>query len=76
VSSNLRLDPSYFHSTEVGGGSAGRRDQAREELCWEPRVRIDEFVRRMVDFDPKRARHEKMLSEAAHVFMPRGVAAI
>jgi hypothetical protein len=55
---------------EVLPGDATR---AREELCREPPVRTDEFVRRMVGFDPKRARQEEMLSEAAHVFTPRGV---
>jgi GDPmannose 4,6-dehydratase len=70
---HVKIDPHYFRPTEVEV-LQGDATRAREELCWEPRVRIDELVRRMVDFDLELARQEKTLSEAGHVFMPRGAA--
>ena len=70
---HVKIDPRYFRPTEVDA-LQGDASKARAELEWEPRVRIDELVRRMVDFDLELARQEKTLTEAGHVFTPRGVA--
>ncbi len=71
---HVEIDASYFRPTEVEilQGDASR---AREHLGWEPRVKIDELVRRMVGFDYELARQEKTLTDAGHIFTPRGVAA-
>ncbi|WP_047866011.1 GDP-mannose 4,6-dehydratase [Rubrobacter aplysinae] len=70
---HVEIDPGYFRPTEVEA-LEGDATKARETLGWEPRVRIDELVRRMVDFDFELARQEKTLKEAGHAFVPRGVA--
>jgi GDPmannose 4,6-dehydratase len=70
---HVNIDPRYFRPTEVDA-LQGDASKARAKLEWEPRVRIDELVRRMVDFDLELARQEKTLTEAGHVFTPRGVA--
>lgn len=70
---HVEIDPHYFRPTEVEllRGDASR---AREALGWEPRVGIDEMVRRMVEHDLELSRQERTLTEAGHVFAPRGVA--
>lgn len=70
---HVEIDPRYFRPTEVEV-LQGDATRAREELGWQPQVGIDELVRRMVDFDLELARQEKTLTEAGHVFTPRGVA--
>lgn len=69
----VEIDARYFRPTEVDilQGDATR---AREKLGWEPGVSIDELVRRMVEHDLELARQEKTLTEAGHLFLPRGVA--
>ena len=69
----VAIDSRYFRPTEVEA-LQGDATRAREELGWEPRVRIDELVRRMVEFDLELARQEKTLTEAGHVIAPRGAA--
>jgi GDPmannose 4,6-dehydratase len=70
---HIEVDPRYFRPTEVDilQGNAGK---ARKELGWEPHVMIDELVRRMVEHDLKLADQERTLTDAGHVFWPRGVA--
>lgn len=70
---HVEIDPGYFRPTEVGA-LEGDAAKARKVLDWKPRVRIDELVRRMADFDLELARQEKTLKEAGHAFIPRGVA--
>ncbi len=70
---HVEVDPRYFRPTEVEV-LQGDATKAREKLGWEPRVRIDELVRRMVEFDLELARQEKTMTEAGHVYRPRGVA--
>lgn len=70
---HVEIDPRYFRPTEVEV-LQGDATRARERLDWEPRVEIDELVRRMVDFDLELARQEKTLTEAGHLFRPRGIA--
>lgn len=69
----VEIDPRYFRPTEVDI-LHGDATKARKRLGWEPRVSIDELVRRMVEHDFELARQEKTLTEAGHVFLPRGVA--
>jgi GDPmannose 4,6-dehydratase len=69
----VERDPRYFRPTEVDI-LQGDVTKARNKLGWKPRIKIDELVRRMVEFDLELARQEKTLAEAGHVFAPRGVA--
>ncbi|MBA2344263.1 MAG: GDP-mannose 4,6-dehydratase, partial [Rubrobacter sp.] len=70
---HVEIDPRYFRPTEVRA-LQGDATKAREKLGWAPRVKIDELVRRMVEFDLEIARQEKTLTEAGHIFTPRGTA--
>ena len=69
----VRIDPRYYRPTEVEAlrGDAGK---ARARLGWEPRVGIDELVRRMVAHDLELARQELTLRDAGHVVVARGMA--
>jgi GDPmannose 4,6-dehydratase len=69
----VERDPRYFRPTEVDI-LQGDVTKARKILGWEPRIKIDELVRRMVEFDLELARQENTLTEAGHVFAPRGAA--
>jgi GDPmannose 4,6-dehydratase len=69
----VEIDPRYFRPTEVEK-LQGDATKMKEQLGWQPRVGIDELVRRMVDSDFELARQERTLTEAGHIFMPRGVA--
>src|SRR5215212_6131666 len=69
----VEIDARYFRSTEVEE-LQGDASKARDRLGWEPRVKIDELVRRMVESDLELARQERTLTEAGHVVMPRGTA--
>jgi GDPmannose 4,6-dehydratase len=71
---HVEVDPRYFRPTEVET-LQGDAAKARERLGWEPRVGIDELVRRMVDHDLELARQERTLTRAGHAFTRRGVAA-
>ena len=70
---HVEIDSHYFRPTEVEF-LQGDATRARRVLGWEPRVGIDELVRRMVEHDLELARQERTLTEAGHVFAPRGVA--
>jgi GDPmannose 4,6-dehydratase len=70
---HVEIDPHYFRPTEVEV-LQGDATRARRVLGWEPRVGIDELVQRMVEHDLELARQERTLTEAGHVFAPRGVA--
>jgi GDPmannose 4,6-dehydratase len=69
----VRIDPDYYRPTDVDA-LRGDATRARSTLGWEPRVGIDELVRRMVDHDRELARQERTLRDAGHVVAPRGVA--
>ena len=71
---HVEIDPRYFRPTEVED-LQGDATKARVALGWEPKVGIDELVRRMVDNDYELARQEKTLTDAGHVLALRGVAA-
>ena len=70
---HVEIDPRYFRPTEVEL-LLGDAAKARETLGWEPRVGIDELVRRMVESDLELACQERTLTQAGHAFTPRGVA--
>lgn len=69
----VEIDPRYLRPTEVDL-LQGDATKARQSLGWRPHVRIDELVRRMVVHDLELARQERTLTDAGHVFTPRGVA--
>jgi len=50
----LEVDPKYFRPTEVEAVIADAH-KAREELCWEPKIRFNELVKIMVDADMRMA---------------------
>jgi GDPmannose 4,6-dehydratase len=70
---HVEIDPRYFRPTEVQS-LQGDATKAREKLGWEPRVGLDELVRRMADHDLELARQERTLKDAGYVLMPKGVA--
>jgi len=69
----VKIDPRYYRPAEVDA-LRGDASKARERLDWEPRVGIDELVRRMVAHDLELARQERTLREAGHVVAARGTA--
>jgi len=69
----VRIDPRYYRPAEVDA-LRGDASKARERLGWEPRVGIDELVRRMVAHDLELARQERTLREAGHTVAARGMA--
>jgi len=69
----VEIDSRYFRPTEVER-LQGDATKAREKLGWQPRIRIDELIRRMIDHDLELARQEKTLMDAGHVITRRGVA--
>ena len=69
----VEIDSRYFRPTEVER-LQGDATKAREKLGWQPRIRIDELIRRMTDHDLELARQEKTLMDAGHVITRRGVA--
>ena len=69
----VRIDPRYYRPTEVEA-LRGDASRARARLGWEPRVGIDELVRRMVAHDLELARQELTLRDAGHVVVARGMA--
>ncbi len=70
---HVEIDPRYFRPTEVQN-LQGDATKAREKLGWEPRVGLDELVRRMADHDLELARQERTLKDAGYMLMPKGVA--
>jgi GDPmannose 4,6-dehydratase len=71
---HVEIDPRYFRPTEVED-LQGDATKAREALGWQPRVTLDELVRRMVDSDYEQALQESTLKKAGHVLALRGAAA-
>jgi len=70
---HVEIDPLYFRPTEVQN-LQGDATKAKEKLGWEPRVGLDELVRRMADHDLELARQERTLKDAGYALMPKGVA--
>jgi GDPmannose 4,6-dehydratase len=70
---HVKIDPRYYRPAEVDALRGDAR-KARARLGWEPRVGIDELVRRMVAHDLELARQERTLREAGHVVAARGMA--
>ena len=69
----VKIDPRYYRPAEVEA-LRGDASKARAQLGWEPRVGIDELVRRMVAHDYELARQERTLREAGHAIAARGMA--
>jgi GDPmannose 4,6-dehydratase len=69
----VEIDPRYFRPTEVQA-LQGDATKAREKLGWQPRVKMDELVHRMVEHDMDLALQEKTLTDAGHIFTTRGAA--
>jgi GDPmannose 4,6-dehydratase len=69
----VEIDPRYFRPTEVEY-LWGDPMKAKQKLGWQPKVGIDELVKRMVEHDLELAKQEKVLKDAGHTVAPRGVA--
>ncbi len=69
----VEIDPRYFRPTEVEY-LWGDPAKAKQKLGWQPKVGIDELVRRMVEYDLELAKQEKVLKDAGHTVALRGVA--
>jgi GDPmannose 4,6-dehydratase len=68
----VETDPRYLRPTEVDV-LRGDSSKARQKLGWRPRVSFRELVKRMVENDLDQARQERMLSDAGHKNVSRGV---
>ena len=69
----VEIDSRYFRPTEVER-LQGDATKAREKLGWQPRIRIDELVKRMIDHDLELASQERILIDAGHFFTRGGAA--
>lgn len=69
----VEIDPRYYRPAEVEH-LKGDASKARAKLGWEPRIRIDELVKRMVEHDLELAQQELTLKNAGHHVAPRGLA--
>ena len=58
----VEIDPAYFRPTEVET-LLGDYTKAKKELNWEPKVRFDELVKIMVEYDYKKSKYEKYKRE-------------
>src|SRR5580704_9647914 len=69
----VETDPRYLRPTEVDF-LLGDASKTREKLNWAPRVGFRELVRKMVDYDLDQAKQQRMLTDAGHKTVPRGIA--
>ncbi len=58
----VEIDPAYYRPTEVET-LLGDYTKAKRELNWEPKVRFDELVKIMVEYDYKKSKYEKYKRE-------------
>ncbi len=58
----IEVDPAYYRPTEVET-LLGDYSKAKKELNWEPKVKFDELVQIMVEYDYKKAKYEKYKKE-------------
>ncbi len=70
---HVETDARYFRPTEVDF-LMGDASKAHARLGWRPRVSFEELVRLMVEHDAELAKQDKLLSEAGHRVVVRGVA--
>jgi GDPmannose 4,6-dehydratase len=69
---HVEIDPRYYRPTEVDK-LCGDASKARRALGWQPTVGFEELVEMMVESDLELARQEKMLGDAGHKVVTRGV---
>ncbi|MEA2755716.1 MAG: GDPmannose 4,6-dehydratase, partial [Aliidongia sp.] len=69
---HVRIDPRYFRPTEVDH-LQGDSSKARSQLGWRPTVSFTVLVRMMVEADHELAKQERVLADAGHARLPRGV---
>jgi GDPmannose 4,6-dehydratase len=68
----VEMDPRYLRPTEVDH-LLGDASKARGRLGWVPTVTFEELVKMMVDHDMELARQERLLSNAGHRVVQRGI---
>jgi GDPmannose 4,6-dehydratase len=69
---HVETDPRYFRPTEVEH-LLGDPTKARERLGWTPKVGFQELVRMMVQHDLNASEQERVLTDAGHKLLVRGV---
>lgn len=70
---HVEIDPRYFRPTEVEA-LQGDATKAREVLGWRPKIDFDNLVEAMVENDIELAQQERILRDAGHAVVARGVA--
>jgi GDPmannose 4,6-dehydratase len=68
----VETDPRYFRPTEVDF-LQGDATKARQKLGWKPKVGFRQLVKMMVQHDLDLARQEKLLKDAGHTAVLRGI---
>ena len=61
----LSIDPRYFRPTEVDL-LIGDPSKAKEKLCWEPKIKLEELVGEMMESDLKLMMKEKYLFDGGY----------
>ena len=69
----VEIDARYFRPAEVDS-LQGDASKARDELGWKPRIAPPELVRMMMAHDLELARRERILMDAGHEVVDRGLA--
>ncbi len=70
---HVETDPRYFRPSEVHY-LLGDPGKIRRKLGWQPKVTFEELIRKMVEHDLDLARQERILRDAGHKVIVRGVA--
>ena len=59
----IRIDPKYYRPTEVDT-LLGDSSKAKNNLGWEPKIKLDDLVSEMIEYDQKNAWNSKLLKDA------------
>jgi len=68
---HVEIEPRYFRPAEVDH-LRGNAEKAAQQLGWQPKVRFEQLVRMMADYDLELAKQERTLRDAGHVTTSRG----
>ena len=56
----IRVDKRYFRPAEVSS-LLGDASKAKKELGWEPKIKLEEIVNEMINYDLKKIKNEKLI---------------
>ena len=68
---HVEIEPRYFRPAEVDH-LRGDAAKAVQQLGWQPKVRFEQLVHMMADYDLELAKQERTLRDAGHVTTSRG----